>query len=167
MKTPTKNKLDKKKAAKDSTVKNLGGRPPEWVADDVATALFAWIEERYNTCKYTVTVAENGRSAPIMAGSIPYINAFCYEHRNPVNGRPLGRHIYELAINCPRLSEAIDACRCARSSKIDDGAMMGCLNSHYATAAQKQNDAGKFVEKQEVDLNAKIEGIDFTLNVIR
>jgi hypothetical protein len=147
--------MKKTKTIKYAEKKKVG-RPFEWVPKDVADALFVWIDERYTVCEYSVEVAENGRTIPKMSGEIPYLNAFCYEHKNPVSGRPLGQHIYELAKNCPELMEAIDACRCARSSKIDAGAMLGAINSHYAAAAQRQNDAGRFVDKQDININAKI-----------
>ena len=34
--------------------------------------------------------------------------------------------------------------------------MLGAINSHYAAAAQRQNDAGRFVDKQDININAKI-----------
>ena len=147
--------------------KKRRGAPVVWVADDVADALLAWVQKKYESCKCEMVPTESGRACPVMTGEIPYMYAFCYEHKNQASGKSIGLYVYELAKGNRKLSEAIDMCRCARASKIDAGAMMGVLNAHYATAAQRQVDAGKFIDKQEVDLNAKVEGIDFTLNVIR
>lgn len=127
------------------------GHPAEWDPVLLARQLEEYCEAKYDAG----TLSMDPNTGKFTVG-VPLIEDFCFLMKNPVSGKRLGKNLYHLAEKCPELSDAIHACKCARTSKIDAGAIVGAINPSYAALAQRQTSAGGFTEKTETEHSGSI-----------